>query len=254
MAAAVSRVRVPSSQPYGGVDRGTDRLLQLRLPNAEISILKWCFTWLEGQVGLASNFGAMCDRVHAGSLHVEEPTYGPRPYHALRIPPSVMHVKHAPTWACASAEPGSVEGWACWSNHGTSAGRDRLGTAVLRAREALLAIGVAHAVCLYRMYGQDTPRLFYARYPGLKDLAPIAEDAELVVAHAAKMTSLDEGRERGLRVVTNGREALSDLLEPKSGEAKALRVRREEIAKEIYRQAHRSLVEASNAYRKAKGR
>lgn len=47
-------------------------LIELRLSPADQTVLRWTFDWLEGTMGIASNFGAMIDRVQEGRHFVAD--------------------------------------------------------------------------------------------------------------------------------------------------------------------------------------
>jgi hypothetical protein len=269
MTAAISRV-----QSFGGDDelakrvrraRADDRLLQLRLPAADVTCLNWTFDLLEGSMGIGSSFGAQIQRVQEGRHYVADvdcffgecceveddavctwhdllsvarawssdaggaplkssqlrtwleergtirekskgriklrgvrvkPWVGGAALPPLsdRVAPQTMHVGSVAQSCKADDLP--VEGWACWSSDTTIASLLHSGEkvrassprAIRACREALLAMPTAHAVTLYRMYGADTSREFRKRYSDLLDLAPLAEDTPMVLAHAEKLT------------------------------------------------------------------
>lgn len=233
----------------------------------------------------------------------------PLPPHSERMEPQRMHVRneHGETRVDRCAR---VEVWACWEMGGRpqysrQLGRERrpddylapivrvpqdprrLGTQVYDARAALLEIPLAYAVTLYRMYGQDTPRSMHCfpgckggaqhsgicenRYPWIGDLAPLAEDTPLVIAHAAKLTRearIASGHAFTSKLSATPRAALSDLCEirfeptmpdetklqteARLRRAKLERERKREASEAVAREAHTMLVNASAAYREAR--
>ena len=100
------------------------------------------------------------------------------------------------------------------------------------------------------MYGQDTSKLLTAQFPDLGDLVALVEDTDIITEHVVRMTKKLRKEPRARTFFVTPREAMSDLLEKRAGcneEARKAAV----VAVRL--EANRMLIEASKAYRKAKG-
>ena len=171
---AVSMIRSKRSQSFGSSvnagRRGEDRLLSLRLPPSEISILGWVFSDLEGYVGLGSNFGVMCDNMRsqqtvkilredgwivggskAGGKSDGDLDDCSKPTGAKTIALDAIYM-HVGTTQRTKLKDSPADGFVCWSNHGFDfGGRPRLATAINLARKALQGIDVKDVVVLARI-------------------------------------------------------------------------------------------------------
>lgn len=208
--------------------RAGSKLLCDRLSPSDCTTLRWVFGELEGTMGIGSNFGAMCQRLRELDVRADLPLellepageadlplasvpresrggqripyrIGPKLPLSEMVPRSTMHVKSA--IASNRELVPRIEKWACWTNGGRPAFGGALGSRYQRsrndiaigsrvhdARAALLTMPLDAAVALYRMYGQDTSRSMLQRYPDLGDLVALAEDSDIVAAHATKLT------------------------------------------------------------------
>lgn len=182
-------------------------------------------------------------------------------------------------------QPLALEAWCCWRNQkAVDYKPPPLGARARETRDALVVMvdrgHTGDVVTLWRMYGASTPRERLEHFKSLGDLVPLATETDAVQAHAERLTKrLREEHETELfeQAVKLGRrgsktfedlprhiaaskltvtpmEALHDLLDSVHGEAKDRRLERAEHVGKVKRQAHTMLVEASHAYRRAKGR
>jgi hypothetical protein len=258
MASAVQSFTQPAGE--------NQRLLAQRLSPSDVSTLRLLFGGLESMVGLGSNFGAMIDRMkaaevvtckHPARLHPREQCQtcgrkaacsGCGECTACGELPWGPHV-HETIGSAVSGELEPAELWACWTNHNDSS----MGLAVREAYGALLRMlehgGSDYVRHLFRMYGGAMPARLYSDYSKLGDLVPLATETDAVIDHADKMSS------KTGHPVTDY-EALVDYLSLQKSKDRVemqrrLRVQTERVA-EVNGEAHRMLIAASNAFRKAR--
>ena len=259
----------------------------LRLAPSDIENIRWVFNDLEGLVALGSNFGHMCERIKQSQPPRPPKAPKPEPHEKGEIrlaladrrigqpkerrqgvPPQLMFVRGTSYELRAYCSP--LDAWCGPNVKGRNPKSKSVHTAWL-ALSSMVAWSPSqiggelpldpystpkggenkkHIVTLYRMYGQDTSKLLTAQFPDLGDLVALVEDTDIITEHVVRMTKKLRKEPRARTFFVTPREAMSDLLEKRAGcneEARKAAV----VAVRL--EANRMLIEASKAYRKAKG-
>ena len=222
----------------------------LELSENEKRSLALCFGGIESMLFMASNFGAMLEKL--SQLPPRERMERITGTVAMGVEPPVMAVKTTHT-VRISDEPWKLEAWCCPSNQGV----DSEAGSARAARSALVSLverGDSWAVTvLYKLYGGVVPALessdlsFLGEYAGLVlDTPTVQKWAErCTVKGRRKVKDEDwfvEQRLNDQRGRVTERAALNDLLSSE---------RRKEYEDAIRLEAHQLAIRAISAYKRA---